>query len=359
LVKWKPLEQLQEGDVIAENILGSNSQDLIVHTGQLVSKALIQKLHSRGISWISVFEDVRKAVQIHSAPFSQEKLDEMEEEISQVFEKILKEERVEVARVETLGREISHAIISTYGEYLVPSLSKLRELDDYTFNHQVNVSIIATSIAAEMFPHDIGMVERIATGGLLHDMGKLWIPLEILNSKKRLADMEFDIIKKHPKYGHGIALMSGIEDQVVLDCILFHHERVDGTGYCTGLKGEEIPFAGRLMMVADVFDALTSVRPYKKGWSPYDAVSFIIKETGKMFDQKIVNPFIKAFGIYPVGTEVLLSDGLKGTVVGNRKGTISRPLISFERNGESKLVDLFERKDLRVVEVLRGALATG
>ncbi|HPB87014.1 MAG TPA: HD domain-containing phosphohydrolase, partial [Thermotogota bacterium] len=178
-----------------------------------------------------------------------------------------------------------------------------------------------------------------------------WIPPEILKSRERLPDMEFNIIKKHPTYGHGIAKQSGLEDTVILNSILYHHEQWDGNGYNEGKKGEEIPFESRLMMVADVYDALTTIRPYKRAWSPYEATTFLIQETKKKFDPFIVNLFLKVFGLYPVGTHVALSSGHTGVVVGNKTGAVSRPLVRLN-DGQNTILDMFVDRGVFIKQVL-------
>lgn len=354
MIKWKKVDELNRGDIIVESIRGDASSDVIVEYGDAVDEDLIHKLQIRGIQWVSV----------HIAPetpsditplFSEEKIDHLESQINDVYEQIVLENRIDLEKTREISKEISESVAKNYGPYIWPNLAKLKEMDDYTFTHQVNVAIIGATLAFEHFRGDLELVDRFTAGGLLHDIGKLWIPSEILKSRERLPEMEFNIIKKHPIYGHGIAKQSGLEDPVILNSILYHHEQWDGNGYNEGKQGEDIPFESRLMMVADVYDALTTVRPYKKAWTPYEATTFLIRENKKKFDPSIVNLFLKVFGLYPVGTRVALSNGQTGVVVGNKTGAVSRPLVNLDDKPD-KILNLFTDRRVFITRVIPDAL---
>jgi len=273
--------------------------------------------------------------------------------LSQICEDTLKDGRINVKKTQQISDEINQEIIEEYGEYVVPSLVKLKRMDDYTFTHQVNVAIISTILATEKFGKKKEIIEKFTMGGLLHDMGKLWIPEEILKSNDRLKDVEFDIIKKHPEYGFKIAELSGVANDSILNAIRYHHERWDGKGYLKGLKELNIPLEGRLLMVADVFDALTTKRPYKAAWEPYEAVSFIVKQSKKMFDPEIVRFFLIAFGLYPVNTKVILNTGELAIVVGNKRKAITRPVVKVIRNNEQVEMDLSKEDKVSIKKVIK------
>jgi len=351
LIKWKHLDQLEKGDQIAETIFGSTSQEILVQYGDMVDESNLSVLRMRGIKWISIIDNL-DIVKGFEPIIEKEKIKEFETQLSGICDKIIKEGRIDTEKAESIGKDISLSIRTNYGDSIIPSLSRLIKFDDYTFTHQVNVAIISTTIAMDFFMNNPDELDKISIGGLLHDMGKLWIPPEILNSRESLSNVEFNIIKKHPEYGYGIAVFSGIEEKTILDCIKTHHERFDGKGYFNGLKNEEIPFVGRLLMVADVYDALTTVRPYKTAWSPYEAASFIVKESGKMFDPLVVKQFIDVFGIYPPNTRVLLSNGEKGIVIGSNRKTKTRPIVRIYGEKEDLVIDLSKEKKLSILKVL-------
>ena len=339
MIKWKQVSALKDGDICSETIMGNAKDDIIIKNGEKITFKSIQRLHKRGIDWISIYEEESLDSSFNDL-FSDEKLEKFSSELSKVCEETLRDGRINVKKTQQISDEINQEIIEEYGEYVVPSLVKLKKMDDYTFTHQVNVAIISTILATEKFGKKKEVIEKFTMGGLLHDMGKLWIPEEILKSCNRLKDVEFDIIKKHPKYGFEIAEISGVEDPPILNAIRFHHERWDGKGYLQGKKECDIPLEGRLLMVADVFDALTTKRPYKVAWEPYEAVSFIVKQSKKMFDPEIVRLFLLSFGLYPVNTKVILNTDELAIVVGNRRGSITRPIVKVIRNDQQMEIDL-------------------
>ncbi|HOO32138.1 MAG TPA: HD-GYP domain-containing protein [Thermotogota bacterium] len=352
MIKWKRTDDLTSGDILAETIVGGSQNDVIVKNGEIITEDILKRLHMRGIDWVSVFVKNELDADLHKM-ITEEKLNEFSSDLSEICVSTFREGRIDVEKSEEISNEITTEIIESYGEYVVPSLVKLKQFDDYTFTHQVNVSIIGTILATDYFNQDREKIEKITLGGLLHDMGKLWIPPEILKSREKLKNVEFDIIKKHPGYGHGIALLSGIEDISILNTIRCHHERWDGKGYLDNLSGKNIPFEGRLLMVADVYDALTTVRPYKTAWEPYDATSFIVKQSKKMFDPDMVHLFLTAFGLYPVNTKLILSTGENAVVVGNKRGAISRPVVSIVRDGEEIKIDLSKDRRINIKEVVK------
>src|SRR6056297_2474158 len=352
LIKWKQVNSLKDGDICSETIMGNAHNDVIIQNGEKITYQSIRKLFKRGIDWISVYEVEVFDTAVNDL-FTEEKLEKFSSELSQVCEETLKDGRINIGKTKQISDEINHEIIEEYGEYVVPSLVKLKKIDDYTFTHQVNVAIISTIIATEKYGKKKEIIEKYTMGGLLHDMGKLWIPEEILKSNDRLKSVEFDIIKKHPEYGFKIAELSGVANDSILNAIRYHHERWDGKGYLKGLKEVDIPLEGRLLMVADVFDALTTKRPYKAAWEPYEAVSFIVKQSKKMFDPEIVRLFLLAFGLYPINTKVILNTEELAIVVGNKRGSITRPIVNVIRNDQEIEIDLSKDDKISIKKVIK------
>lgn len=352
LIKWKQVSSLRDGDICSETIMGNAKDDIIIKNGERITFKSIQKLHKRGVDWISVYEEDSFDTAVNDL-FNEEKLEKFSTELSQVCEETLKDGRINVKKTKQISDEINQEIIEEYGEYVVPSLVKLKLMDDYTFTHQVNVAIISTILATEKYGKKKEVIEKYTMGGLLHDMGKLWIPEEILKSNDRLNAIEFDIIKKHPQYGSEIAELSGVDHPSILNAIRYHHERWDGKGYLQGLKELDIPLEGRFLMVADVFDALTTKRPYKVAWEPYEAVSFIVKQSKKMFDPEIVRYFLLSFGLYPVNTKVILTTDELAIVVGNKRGSITRPIVKVIRNDRQIEIDLSKNDKISIKKVVK------
>ncbi|MBC7332195.1 MAG: HD-GYP domain-containing protein [Synergistetes bacterium] len=269
-----------------------------------------------------------------------------------------------VKRVASLGRidikQVDEAVDGIVNEIVekgevVFSLYALKRHDDYTFVHSVNVAMLATLFALE-FSYSKDELRLIAKGALLHDLGKLKIPASIINKPGPLTPEEFEEIKKHPVYGVELAISSGEDNEDVISIISQHHEWFSGRGYPRGLGDGSISFMARIISVVDVFDALTTDRPYKSKMLSYEAVSKMLHEGAVHFDPKILSKFITRFGIYPLGSIVRLSDGKIGVVSKINPVSPIRPVVKvlydrFGREEEPYELDL-SSTDIFIAEVL-------
>jgi putative nucleotidyltransferase with HDIG domain len=191
---------------------------------------------------------------------------------------------------------------------------KLRPRDEYVYTHSVNVAAMAILFARHLgFSND--RVHRIGVAGLLHDIGKSFVPDEILHSPRRLNPEQFAIMKRHPELGYRqIHNIEGLYEEIP-QAILEHHERWDGRGYPKGLKGEEISVVGRIMGIIDTYDAMTSSRVFKDSMPPYRALAMLYSMRNESFQVELLEQFIRSQGIYPVGSIVELDSGWRGVVV--------------------------------------------
>lgn len=220
---------------------------------------------------------------------------------------------------------------------ILVSLVRKRARDYFLLSHSVSVALLCAFLAHRLFPEQNETIASIAVGGLLHDLGKQFIPEELLNKPGKLTKGELDFMRRHPAMGEALLVQVGVSDPLILRMVRHHHERMDGMGYPDGLKGLSIPVEAKIAAVADAFDAITSERPYKHRLPGYKGVSELIASVGKHLDSVVVRTFVNSFGMYPPGTEVELSDGRRGVVVAPGEKSILKPrvLVRKDTNGQA------------------------
>lgn len=199
------------------------------------------------------------------------------------------------------------------------SLARLKTIDDYTYMHSVAVCALMIALARQLKLDDHA-TRQAGLAGLLHDIGKMAIPVAILNKQGKLTDEEYLVIKQHPVAGHQMLLKASEIGPIVLDVCLHHHEKMDGSGYPEQLRAENISLHARMGAVCDVYDAITSNRPYKPGWCPADSLRRMASWSKGHFDEAVLRAFVRSIGIYPVGTLVRLASGKLGVVIEQQTG---------------------------------------
>jgi putative nucleotidyltransferase with HDIG domain len=205
------------------------------------------------------------------------------------------------------------------------SLARIRTKDGFTYAHSIAVCALMANLAQRM-GMDRSSQEELAVAGLLHDVGKLMVPDEVLNKPGALTASELDVMRSHVLQGHEVLLRGSGIPQVALDVCLHHHEKIDGSGYPHRLVDHQISLAAKMGAVCDVYDAITSNRPYKEAWAPSECLADMFIWQGH-FDQKVLSAFIKSVGIYPVGSLLRMSSGHLALVLDQHDGDLTRPLV--------------------------------
>lgn len=214
------------------------------------------------------------------------------------------------------------------------NMTELSSHDNYTYSHSLNVAMLSILLGAGMKLNRSDLV-GLGTGALLHDIGKIHISKRILVKNGPLTDEEYAIVKKHPKDGYDyITKRFNISTKHALT-ILDHHEKYDGTGYPNGRSGTEISTYGRICAVADVYDALSSKRPYRNALPVHECVEYIMGGASTQFDPGIVDVFVRRIAPYPLGTSVKLSNGWVGLVIANYSDYSLRPRLRiYQKDGQ-------------------------
>ncbi len=230
--------------------------------------------------------------------------------------------------------EIIDEILHDQG--IVINIKTLKRYDDYTYQHSVNVAIISIAVGASMGMNRLAL-SRLGMGALLHDIGKIFIPKDIIRKPGRLSPEEHETVKQHTVLGYRYLSEHWDVPIEALVGVLSHHERCDGSGYPYGLRRERLSQEAKLIAICDVYDAMTSERPYRKALSPSEAMEHIIGNSGILFDEDLIERFFAKIEPYPVGTPVLLSNGYRGVVVENHKNALMRPKVAVGESEESNM----------------------
>lgn len=253
----------------------------------------------------------------------------------------------------TIDKNVLNNMVNTITETnmerreLVDCINKVRAVDQYTYFHSMNVSVLAMLIGMWL-GYSQSDIELLTEAGVLHDIGKAKIPIQILQKPGKLTDKEMELMKKHAEIG--LIMVDGTKEynNGVRAGIAYHHERMDGTGYPKGLKGNEIHEFARIISVADIFDAMTARRVYKEPISPFKVIQMFQTSFFGELDYSIVKVFIKNMSMYFVGKKVKLNDDTQAEVVFINEKDYSRPIIN--RDGE--YIDLIKNKKIEINHIL-------
>ena len=325
-------DNLNSGDILGKTLYG-NGGTVLLSAGTILHDAYIDSLVQHGFSGVYIDSDFSQEVTICDV-IDDGLRKEATDKIKDIFVKF--DSGLAIISAQDLGNvrdmvdTVVDQILESRGSIL--NLVDLKSYDDYTFQHCVNVAVLSVSIGVAMGLPRIKLF-NLGLAAIFHDIGKVKISLNILNKPGKLTDEEFTEIKKHSSYGYKITRNKfGLPTEVFVS-ILEHHEKYNGQGYPNGLAGEKILLPARIIAVADVYDAITSQRPYNKPMTPSDGYNFIMSNAYSHFDPNVVNAFVTKVAAYPLGTTVTLNNGAKGIVVENDKDYMLLPKIKLIPDG--------------------------
>lgn len=346
-MRYVPISVIRSGMKLGQPLF-TRRGEILLAKDVILNENYIERIKELGYNGIYVEDDISKDVEIVEL-ISHSLKNEAVQKVKNTFVFANKGKANEIEKIKQIGKinDILKKLISDImdNKNLMVNMIDLKLFDDYTFFHSLNVSVLSLVIGVAM-KFDKKELYKLGLSGLLHDIGKVFIPDSILNKPEKLTEDELKLIQQHSEKGY--RYLKDAFDLPIKTClgVKCHHEYYDGTGYPNGLKGDDIFIYGRIIAVADVFDALTSDRVYRKALSPSEAIEYLMGNSGIMFDPKIVKIFLEKVAPYPVGTTVKLSNGSVGVVMQNFENFGLRPVVKvFMENNEKIKPYIINLKD--------------
>lgn len=353
-VKKYLLGEARPGMIVGRTVISQTGR-IMLSENSILTDVLIERLASWGFSEVEVKELCRNTPEDRRDYGSEQRLfinthSKCVHILRDVFERIRYTGDVPLGRFIRLAEDELPLLINTAG--VVDYLNLIQEVDDYTFLHSVNVGVIS-GLLAKWLGLDKEETKQATLAGLLHDIGKTRVPLDVLNKPAALSLEETLLLRKHPELGFELlasASAGGMLPAAVISGVRQHHERLDGSGYPQGIAGEELNFCARIIAVADIYDAMTSNRVYRHAVTPFTVTGELFTEMFGKLDPNICTVFLTKLRENLVGNFVRLSDGCEARIIYVDKERPSKPVVQVD---DGSCIDLERRADLNIVELLK------
>lgn len=335
-MRYIPTNYLHAGHKLASDLV-LNTNKIMLRRGIPLTDSLIKRIEILGFQGLYIDDNISKGIYVSdiiSEGLKVRTTSELRSFFSNANCNNKSYIKQQIKTFKKLVRNIVDEVL--YDPQVMVNIIDLRTYDDYTYSHSLNVAVLSVVMGSVLGLNHKTLYD-LALGALLHDTGKMFVDKSVLNKPERLTPEEFEEMKRHSELGYDYLCENFDIPETAIKTALCHHEQYDGNGYPTGQKGEDIHIFSRIVCVADVYDALTSDRPYRKAVLPSDAIEYIMSGYNTMFDPEIVKALTKKVAPYPVGTCVKLSTGDIGIVIKNSEETSLRPVIKLIR--DNKLTD--------------------
>lgn len=347
-MRYLPMKKVEAGMALAQDILDGQGV-MLLGRHQILNQEQIENLDKMGYPGLYIDDKFSEEIEIVEVikPSIHAKSLEL---VHHLFIDRMEEE--DVSEQEWQIREAVMQVVDSLleNEEVMYNMMSLKNYDDYTYFHSVNVGILSAVIGAH-YGMDEYELRILTTAALLHDIGKKFLEIDILNARRALTEEERRIVLQHPKLGYEFLRDNFDFAPEVYLGVLEHHECYNGEGYPMRKSGDEISIYGRIIKLADVYDAMVSKRPYRDPMPPADAIEYMMAMNGSEFDPKLVEVFLRWVAVYPVGCEVELSDGRTAVVKHNYQGFVLRPIVKVCDTGE--IIDLKNDKEARSITIVR------
>lgn len=346
------VNDIKTGMKLAKTIYSLDGR-MLLSRGTTLKRNYIDKLKELGIYGLYIDDEISNDIKIDDV-ISEETRLHARVLVKKVMDDISNNRHVDLSQIgEPVNRIIDELV---YNKNVMVNMEDVRSIDSYTFSHSVNVCVLSIITGINLGYNQLKLKE-LGMGALLHDIGKTKVSQDIIKKPGSLSPEEFEEMKKHTVYGHEILKPYPEIGYTARFIVLAHHERFDGTGYPLGIKGKEIHDFARIVAVADVYDALTSDRVYRRRIGRDQAIGYIASMEGKHFDREIIKAFLRSIPIYPLGAIVLLSTREKAIVADVNKDFPTRPLVRViedEYGNKCKVpkeIDLSKVNDITILQV--------
>ena len=320
----------------------SSEGNILLASGTELKESYIDRLKAHNITEVYLDDDISRDIIVEDIVCEQTR-HEAKALVKNLMNNYKVSCAIDVDKVKDIVNNIIEELLSSRD--ILVNLSEIRSVDDYTFEHSVNVCILSLIIGIGL-EYSLARLRDLGIGALLHDIGKLRIPEEILKKPSQLTVEEFEEIKKHTLYGYEILKNNSNVSMISAFIAFSHHERCDGSGYPLQVKDNDIHHCARIVAVADVYDALTSDRVYRSKMRPHEVFEYITSLRHHHFDQDVTNSFLKYITMYPVGSGVVLSSKESGIVVRVNKKIPTRPVVRIIYNRKGGKLKNFREIDL-------------
>lgn len=349
-MRREKLGNIKLGARLAKTIFNADG-GILLSRGIELKESLVQKLVSQGVTHIFIEDDFSGDTEKKDA-ICETTRNDVKVLIANRMNNYLFTESINVIEIKKIVNRIVDELLLQ--KDILFKLTDIKSVDDYTFQHCVNVSVLSL-IAGIDLGFGMERLRELGTGAILHDIGKLFIPSEILQKPSQLTVEEFEEIKKHTVLGYELMKKNKRINLASAFISFGHHERFDGSGYPLQLKGENIHIYARIVAIADVYDALSSDRVYRKKLRANEALEYITSLGIHHFDPKIIESFVRYVSIYPVGTGVLLNTGERALVARANVKMPTRPLVRVlsknrTTSGKYNEIDLTEKNHIFIVD---------
>ncbi len=327
-MRFVPSVCLQEGMIIGKDLYGLDGI-LLLKEGQRITGKNINRIQSLGFQGIYIVDKISEDICIQNViddTLRQRAIGAVKHIFNCLENKEEKKAEINLLDAKQYIENIIDEIINN--KHLIINMVDLKYFDDYTYYHCVNVAVLSmvVGLALKLNREDLC---KLGLGAMLHDIGKVFVPKEILNKEGSLTDEEMTIVQSHSEKGYDYLREKWEIPIKSYIAVLFHHERYNGTGYPRGKEKGNIQLFSRIIAIADVYDALISDRPYRKAVLPSDAIEYVMGASGLFFDPELVKIFVQKVAPYPLGSCVRLSNGKIGIVVGNYEDACLRPKLKL------------------------------